>query len=95
MDLGTLMDMNMVEPMMIVTIGDLGEVSDVNGVATLLPMLEEGMQQSQSSCKEQKRTTWKKHHSIQKTLNNLIHHQWHTTRLSCSGENLDVSKQGE
>ena len=37
MDLGTLMDMNMVEPMMIVTIGDLGEVSDVNGVATLLP----------------------------------------------------------
>ena len=55
LDPGTLMDVDMVQPMMIVTIGDLGEVPDVNGLATLLPMLEEGMQQSHLPAKNRSR----------------------------------------
>ena len=48
-------DVDMVKPVMIVTIRDLGEVSDVNGVATLLPMLEEGMQESHLPAKNRGR----------------------------------------
>ena len=49
------MDVDMVEPVMIISIGDLSEVLDVNGVATLLPMLKEGIQKPHLPAKNRSR----------------------------------------